>query len=88
MSSKKIKYVTYKGGWRLRECILPITFSNLALLDVAELKEVCRPVVLVVEIPGHAQLHVVLHLWVVLHSHEVEVPRGVIRNLVGTKASK
>jgi hypothetical protein len=42
-------------------------------------------VVLVIEVPGHAQLHVVLHLWVVLHSHEVEVPRGVIRNLVGTE---
>jgi len=73
---------------RLCECVLPITFSDLSLLDVAELKEVRRPVVLVIEVPGHAQLHVVLHLWVVLHSHEVEVPRGVIRNLVRTKTSK
>jgi hypothetical protein len=41
-----------------------------------------RPMVLVIEVPGRAKLHVVLHQRVVLDSHEVEVPRGVIRHLV------
>ena len=41
-----------------------------------------------VEVPGHAQLHIVLHQRVMLHTHEVEVPRGVIWNLIGTETSK
>lgn len=41
-----------------------------------------------VEVPGHAQLHIILHQWVMLHPHEVEVPRCVIWNLIGGKTSK
>ena len=69
----------------LREGVLPVPLSNLALLNVAELQEVCRPVVLVVEVSGRPQLHAVLHQWVVLDSHEVVVPGRVVRNLVETK---
>jgi hypothetical protein len=45
---------------------------------------VCWPVVLMVEVSGCPQLHAVLHLWIMLDSHEVVVPRCIVRNLVET----
>jgi hypothetical protein len=69
----------------LREGILPISFCNLTLINVAELQEVSRSMVLMVEVPRHAKLHCVLHQWVVLYSHEVVVPWSVVRNLEGER---
>lgn len=68
---------------QLREGVLPVPLRDLALLNVAELQEVRRPVVLMIEVTGCAQLHAVLHQRVVLDSHEVVIPWSVVRNLVG-----
>lgn len=67
------------------ECILSITFSGLTLLQVAELQEMCWPMVLMVILSGCPQLDSIFHAHCMLHSHKIVIPWPIIRNLCKQK---
>lgn len=61
--------------------VLTISLSEVSLLHVAELEEMGGPMLLVVELLRGSKFDAIVHAHRVLHSHEVVVPRSVLRNL-------
>lgn len=65
----------------LREGILTISLCSLSLFQITELEKMCWPMILVVVVPRYAKFHTVPHAHCVLHTHEVVIPRTIIRYL-------
>lgn len=66
---------------RLCEGVITITLHCVTLLQVAELKVMGRPMVLVIVLPRGPKLDAILHARRMLHPHEVVVPWPSIWNL-------
>lgn len=72
----------------LGKSIFSVTLSSVTFLQIAELEEMCRPVILMVVLPRCAQFHSISHTYSMLHPHEIIVPRTIIRYLLKQKNKK
>lgn len=72
----------------LGKSIFSVTLSSVTFLQIAELEEMCRPMILMVVLPRCAQFHSISHTYSMLHPHEIIIPRSIIRYLLKQKNKK